>query len=308
MKFVVSVLLLAGVVAARAEVAVLSQHNDLSHTGANLSEAILNTTNVNTNTFGLLYTRPVDDQVYAQPLVMTNVDVPGKGTHNLVIVATVNDSVYAFDADDGSVTAPYWQVSFISPTDIVAPSHVDMSALGACGGNYNDFLGNMGIVGTPVIDPATGTVYLVARTKEPGNKFVQRLHALDVRTGRERDNSPVIITATYPGNGDGSVDGVITFDPVRQNQRPGLELVNGVVYIAWASHCDMGPYHGWILGYDATSLKQVVAYNDTPNGFDGGIWMSAQGACRGHQRQFVSERGQWIGGFQRQFARPAQSR
>lgn len=277
MKFVVSVLLLAGVVAARAEVAVLSQHNDLSHTGANLSEAILNTTNVNTNTFGLLYTRPVDDQVYAQPLVMTNVDVPGKGTHNLVIVATVNDSVYAFDADDGSVTAPYWQVSFISPTDIVAPSHVDMSALGACGGNYNDFLGNMGIVGTPVIDPATGTVYLVARTKEPGNKFVQRLHALDVRTGRERDNSPVIITATYPGNGDGSVDGVITFDPVRQNQRPGLELVNGVVYIAWASHCDMGPYHGWILGYDATSLKQVVAYNDTPNGFDGGIWMSAEG-------------------------------
>lgn len=135
----------------------------------------------------------------------------------------------------------------------------------------------MGIVGTPVIDPDTGTIYLVARTKEFGATFVQRLHALDLRTGQERADSPVEITATYSGNGAGNVGGVITFDPARQNQRPALTLVNGVVYIAWASHCDLGPYHGWVMGYAATNLTQVVVYNNTPNGSNGGIWMSGEG-------------------------------
>jgi len=151
-----------------------------------------------------------------------------------------------------------------------------MSALGACGGNYQDFSGNMGIVGTPVIDPVAGTIYLVARTKEYGTNYVQRLHALDVSIGAERPNSPVIITATYAGTGDGSVGGIITFDPARQNQRPGLVLVNGTVYISWASHCDNGPYHGWVIGYDQTTLQRVAVYNDTPNGVDGGIWLSGQ--------------------------------
>ncbi len=260
-----------------AGVAVLTQHNNLAHTGANLGETILNVTNVNTNQFGLLYSRAVDDQMYAQPLVMTNVDIPGKGIHNLVIVATVNDSVYAFDADDATVAATYWTNSFINPPSIVPPTHTDLSALGACGGNYNDFSGNMGIVSTPVIDPVTGTIYLVARTKEFGTTFVQRLHALDIRTGQERANSPVVITATYPGNGAGNVGGVITFDPARQNQRAALSLVNGVVYITWASHCDLGPYHGWVMGYDATNLTRVVVYNNTPNGNNGGIWMSGEG-------------------------------
>lgn len=258
-------------------VAVLTQHNNLAHTGANLEETTLNVTNVNTNSFGLLYTRPVDDQIYAQPLLMTNVDIPGKGTHNIVIVATVNDTVYAFDADDPSVTTPYWTNSFINPPNIVPPANTDLSALGACGGNYNDFSGNFGIVGTPVIDPNTGTLYVVARTKEYGTTYVQRLHALDLRTGQERSNSPVVITATYNGNGDGNVNGVITFDPIRENQRAGLSLVNGVVYITWASHCDYGPYHGWVIGYDATNLNRVVVYNDTPDGIDGGIWMSGEG-------------------------------
>ena len=260
-----------------AQVMVLTQHNNLAHTGANLEETILNVANVNTNQFGLLYSRPVDDQMYAQPLLMTNVDIPGRGIHNLVIVATVNDSVYAFDADDSTVTAPYWTNSFINPPSVVPPANTDLSALGACGGNYNDFSGNMGIVSTPVIDPVTGTIYLVARTKESGSTFVQRLHALDIRTGQERANSPVVITATYPGNGAGNVGGVITFDPARQNQRAGLSLVNGVVYIAWASHCDLGPYHGWVMGYDATSLTRVVVYNNTPNGSNAGIWMSGEG-------------------------------
>ncbi|HEX7653095.1 MAG TPA: hypothetical protein VF607_06290, partial [Verrucomicrobiae bacterium] len=256
--------------------AVLTQHNNLAHTGANLDESILTVTNVNTNGFGLLYTRPVDDQLYAQPLIVTNVTIPGQGAHNLVILATVNDSVYAYDADDGTVTAPYWTNSFINPPTIVAPNNADMSALGACGGSYNDFSGNIGIVSTPVIDPVAGTLYLVARTKESG-VFVQKLHALDITTGKERVGSPRTITATYNGTGDGNVSGVITFDPARQNQRAGLSLVNGVVYITWASHCDLGPYHGWVIGYDATNLNQVVVYNTTPNGYNGGVWMSGEG-------------------------------
>ena len=257
-------------------VAVLTHHNDNGRTGMNLNETFLNVTNVNTNQFGLLFSHSVDDQIYAQPLVMTNVNILGRGTHNIVIVATVNDSVYAFDADNAQVGTPYWTNSFINPPNIVAPANTDMSALGACGGNYQDFSGNMGIVGTPVIDPVAGTIYLVARTKEYGTNYVQRLHALDVSIGAERPNSPVIITATYAGTGDGSVGGIITFDPARQNQRPGLVLVNGTVYISWASHCDNGPYHGWVIGYDQTTLQRVAVYNDTPNGVDGGIWLSGQ--------------------------------
>ncbi len=257
----------------------LTQHNDGGRTGMNLNETSLNITNVNTNQFGLLFSRNVDDQIYAQPLVITNVNLLGRGTHNLVIVATVNDSVYAFDADNPAVTTPYWSTSFINPPNIVPPANTDMSAIGACTGAYQaPFSGNIGIVGTPVIDPVAGTIYLVARTKENGTSFVQRLHArwIAVSTGAERSNSPVIITATYAGSGAGSAGGVLTFDPLRQNQRPGLALVNGTVYISWSSHCDNGPYHGWVIGYDQTTLKQDAVYNDTPNGSDGGIWMSGQ--------------------------------
>jgi hypothetical protein len=258
---------------ARAEVAVLTQHNDLARTGANLNETLLNTSNVNAQQFGLLFQRAVDDQLYSQPLLMSNVDLGTKGKHNLVLLATVNDSVYAFDADDPSVTSPYWQLSFLGP-DVVAPRNDDMT--GACGGDYSDFSGKLGIVSTPVIEPVSGTLYLVARTKEHGTNYVQRLHALDLRTGAERPNSPVIITATCPGHGHGHANGVLTFDPQRQNPRAGLALVNGIVYIGWASHCDWGPYHGWLLGYDAKTLQQAVVYNTTPDGANGGIWMSGQ--------------------------------
>jgi uncharacterized repeat protein (TIGR03806 family) len=270
-------LLVCLITSCRTNVAVLTEHNNLAHTGANLAERILNTNNVNTNTFGLLYTRPVDDQLYAQPLIAPKVKIPGKGVRNLVILATANNSVYAYDADDSSVTEPYWTNSFNHAPNVIAPNREDMSAIGACGGDYHDFSGNCGIVGTPVIDPASGTIYLVARTREFGTNFVQRLHALDIRTGKDRPNSPVVITATYPGTGAGSVNGTITFDPVRQNQRAALVLVKGVVYISWSSFCDLGPYHGWIIGYDAKNLARVVVYNNTPDGGDGGIWMSGDG-------------------------------
>ena len=252
-------------------VAVLTYHNDSARTGLNTNETLLTLANVNTSTFGLLFSRPVDDWVYAQPLVMTNVAIPGKGNHNLVLIATVNCTVYAFDADDPGVTDPYWQTSFLS-TNVVAVKNTDMT--GACGGNYQDFHGNMGIVGTPVIDPLTGTLYVVAKTKEFGSTFVQRLHALDITTGIERAGSPVVIAATISASGDGSVGGMLSFDPMKENQRSALALLNGVVYIGWSSHCDWGPYHGWLIGYNASSLSVVSLFNTTPNGGLGGIWSS----------------------------------
>jgi hypothetical protein len=244
--------------------AVMTHHNDNFRTGDNLNESILNTANVNTNTFGLIYTRQVDDQIYAQPLIATNITIPGQGTHNLVIVATVNDTVYAFDADNPAATAPYWQKSFLDANG-VPPSNTDMT--GACGGNYRDFSGHMGIVGTPVIDPTTGTIYLVVRTLEFGANFVQRLHALDITTGADR-LTPVDISGSFGG---------VTFDPQRNNQRSALTLANGRIFIAWSSHCDWGPYHGWVMSYDAATLTQLAVYCDTPTGNNGGIWMSGQG-------------------------------
>src|SRR5437773_9594781 len=218
-----------------AQVSVLTYHNDTARTGQNTNETSLTHASVNMNSFGLVCSRAVDDWVYAQPLVAANVTIPGKGVHNLVIVATVNDSIYAFDADDWSVTAPYWQTNFLGP-NIVPPRNTDMT--GACGGNYQDFHGNMGIIRTPVIDPASGTLYVVVRTKENGTTYVQRLRAMDIASGVERPYSPVAITATYSGSGAGNVNGVITFNPQKQNQRWGLALLNGIVYVGWASHCD----------------------------------------------------------------------
>jgi hypothetical protein len=255
-------------------VGVLTHHNDLYRTGANLFETRLNSFNVNTNQFGLLYTLPVDDQVYAQPLLMTNVSVPGRGLRNLLIVATVNDTLFAFDADAAGPAAPLWSRSLLANGG-VPPRNSDMT--GACGGGYQDFSGNMGIVGTPTIDPATGTLFVVARTKETTGAFLQWLHAIDVATGADHTNSPVNITASVAGTGDGSVNGVITFDGQHQNQRPALTLANGTVYIAWSSHCDWRPYHGWVIGYDAATLNRTIVYNNTPNGYEGGIWMSNHG-------------------------------
>ena len=262
---------LTGRLPAANPVAVLTYHNDLARKGVNTNETVLTPANVNSTTFGLVFSHPVDDWVYAQPLVMTNVSIPGVGTRNIVLVATVNDTVYAFDADDPYAAAPYWKTSFLGP-NVVAVKNTDMT--GACGGNYQDFHGNMGIVGTPVIDPVAGTLFVVAKTKENGSTFVQRLHALNVATGAERPNSPVVITASVPGTGDGSAGGVITFDPMKENQRPALALVNGIVYIGWASHCDWGPYHGWLIGYNSATLARTSAFITTPNGGLGGIWSS----------------------------------
>ncbi|HXC99849.1 MAG TPA: choice-of-anchor D domain-containing protein [Verrucomicrobiae bacterium] len=259
----------------RADVAVLTHHNNLNRTGANLNETVLTTNNVKTGTFGLVFSRAVDDQIYAQPLVMTNVNLGANGYHNLVLVATVNDSVYAFDADNPAVNNAYWHRTFLG-AGVVPPSSSDLLA-SPCGTFFN-ISGNFGILSTPVIDPVAGTIYVLARTKETTNSvtnFVQRLHALDITTGLDRSNSPVVITATVPGtNSVDSTNGVVTFDPFKENQRCGLALVNGVVYICWASHCDWSPYHGWMIGFNASTLQKTFVYNTTPNGDEGGIWMS----------------------------------
>jgi hypothetical protein len=262
------------VLSARADVAVLTQHNDLARTGANLNETLLNTGNVNSKQFGLLYTRPVDDDIFAQPLIMTNVNLGAQGTHNIVIVATANNTVYAFDADDPSVTIPYWTDTFTNPPTVVSPTSSDFESCAF-------FPSHIGIIGTPVIDPCTGTLYFVTTTQETtstGFSIVQRLHALDAATGIERSNSPVVIAATCTGTNsfDSSTNGVIVFNAAYQLQRSGLTLVNGTLYIAWASYCDFFFYHGWLMAYDAATLQQLAVYNDTPDGLDGGIWMGGE--------------------------------
>lgn len=250
-------------------VSVLTQHNDNTRAGWNDHETALTTSNVNVGQFGKVFTLPVDGQVYAQPLVVGHVSIGG-AQHNVVYVATVNNTVYAFDGDNGRL---YWQHNFTAP-GMRPPANTDMT--GACGGAYPNFSGSIGIAGTPVIDAASGTMYFVARSTS-GSMFVQDLHAVNIVLGNDVAGSPTAITATYSGTGDGSVNGVLAFDAQRENQRQGLTLLNGIVYVSFSSHCDWGPYHGWILGYDAATLQQQVVYNDTPNGYAGGLWESGAG-------------------------------
>jgi hypothetical protein len=258
-------------------ISVLTQHNNNTRSGLNNQETKLTTSNVNAKTFGKLFTLKVDDQVYSQPLIVGNLTISSV-VHNIAYIATVNNSVFAFDADNGALI---WKKNY-TVTGMRPPKNTDMT--GACGGQYQDFSGNIGIVGTPVIDSAAQTIYFVARsTNTNGTSYLQYIHAVDIKTGSERSGSPVQIAANYAGSGDGSVNGMLTFDAQRQNQRAGLTLLNGLVYVTFSSHCDWGPYHGWILGYNAISLQQQVVYNDTPDGYNGGIWESGTGMAADSQ-------------------------
>lgn len=251
-----------------AQVNVLTWQYDNTRAGANLNEIILTPANVNVARFGKLFSQPVDGQVYAQPLYVADVNIAGKGSHNTVFVATEHDSVYAFDADNASDAnaSPLWHVSFLNESEGVTT--VPASDVG-CGQVDPE----LGVTGTPVIDVATGTLYVVAMTKEQAGgapQYVQRLHALDIRSGAEKPGSPVVVQATYPGTGEGG--STLVFAPKNYKQRPGLLLLNGVVYTAWSSHCDIGRYHGWLIGYDAQTLQQVSVYNNTPDGNQGSFW------------------------------------
>ncbi len=235
---------------ARGQVNVLTQHNDNERTGANLQETVLKPSNVDPIHFGMLFKHLVDDQVYSQPLLLTNVRIGG-GYHDVVFVTTVNNSVYAFDANDSTANEPLWHVNFGTPANL---HDYDFGCL--------DMNGNMGIVGTPVLDPVARVLYVVALTKA-GGRFEQRLHKLDASTGADMPGSPVTITTP-------------DFNPLLQNQRPALNLDRGNVYVGYASHCDKEPYHGFLLSYDATTLQQKAVLNTSPGGGGASIWQSGQ--------------------------------
>ncbi|HEX3987943.1 MAG TPA: immunoglobulin domain-containing protein, partial [Verrucomicrobiae bacterium] len=253
--------------------AVLTYQYDNTRAGVNSNETSLTPQNVKTSSFGRLFTDSVDGLVYAQPLIVPNVISPGAGTHNVLYVATEHDSVYAFDADDntGSNAAPLWHTSFLGLGVTTVPSgNVDTA----------DITPEIGITSTPVIDPISGTLYVEVKTLEPGTTYVHRLHALDITTGLERSNfnSPVVISCNnYPGSGTGDNDGEspphVLWNPLREHCRPAMTLLNGVVYMSFASHGDNGPYHGWFFGYNATNFSIAPSvYNSTPNGGLGGFW------------------------------------
>ena len=244
---------------------VLSYKYDGGITGQNTNETVLTPSNVTQSTFGKLFSYTLDGQSYSQPLYVSNVAI-GVGVHNVAYVATEHDTVYAFDADGGAA-GPFWSVNFTDQANGITT----IPAADVGGGG--PIVPEVGITSTPVIDGNSGTIYVLAATKENGNYF-HRLHALDITNGHEKFGGPVTIQATVSGTGSDSVNGQISFDTAFQLQRSALLLSNGIVYIAWASYNDIGPYHGWIMGYDASTLKQVRAWNATPNGQRGGIWMS----------------------------------
>lgn len=239
-----------------AQVDVLTEHNDNFRTGVNAHEIALTPENVDKAQFGMLFKHVVDDQLYTQPLVVTGLHVNG-GTHDVVYVTTVNNSVYAFDANDAAATSPIWHVNFGTPIN------VNTYRFGCL-----DMNGQMGIVGTPVIDKTRGVLYVVALTRtsgtsDDGGGYTQRLHELDLATGADLPESPVTIKME-------------DFNPLTENQRPALMLANGNVYVGYSSHCDAKPYHGFLLAYDAKTLKQVAAFNTSPTGWGGSVWQSGQ--------------------------------
>ncbi|MDB6066807.1 MAG: hypothetical protein JWR26_3015 [Pedosphaera sp.] len=261
-------------------VSVLTYRNNSSRQGLNTNETSLTPANVRTNTFGKLFSYALDGYAVAQPLILPNVNIPGKAVHNMVFAATEHDSVYAFDADSGTGVnaAPLWKVSFIN----TAAGISTVSAVGDLASIAGGFVGpELGISGTPVIDPVTGTLYVVAITKEIVNNttnFFNRLHALDVSTGAEKFGGPVLIQGSVPGVGDGS-DGAgnIPFVQVKHHQRSSLLLVNGSLIVPFTGHFDYPPYHGWVFSYNPLTLAQTGIWNANPNGSDGGFWQAGCG-------------------------------
>ena len=244
------------------QVEITTGHNDNGRTGGNLSEAILNASNVNVSNFGKLFARTVDGEIYAQPLYASQVSVPGKGVHNVVYVATEHNSVYAFDADDPTQSSPLWFVNL----GTAVPSQ-DVCGDASPGCPYNDLVPEIGITATPVIDAAGATIYVVAKSKtvSQGNiSYRFMLHALDLSSGAEKFGGPVEIRS--PG-----------FNPLYHLNRPGLLLLNGMVYVAFGSVGDINQWHGWVMAYNASTLQQTAVFNSTPGGNGGSIWASGQG-------------------------------
>src|ERR1039458_6105665 len=247
--------------AAPAFTGILTYHNDNMRTGRNPSETSLTLKNVNSTTFGKLFVIPTDGLVDAQPLYAPNVSIPGNGTHNVLFVATEHGTVYGFDADNGSTL---WQVTTLASGETTSDDR-------GCG----QVTPEIGVTSTPVIDLTAGphgTIYVVAMSKDSSSNYHQRLHALDITSGIEEFAGPVDIAAKYPGTGDNTQGGYVIFDPKQYKERAGLLLLNHILYTSWASHCDIRPYTGWIIGYNESTLAQQSVLNITPNGNEGAIW------------------------------------
>lgn len=252
---------------------VTTSQYDNTRTGATLGEKILTPQNVNVRQFGKLGAFKVDGPVYAQPLFLPSVEIPGKGMHDVLYVATEHDSVYAFDANRPG-DPPLWHRNFVDKARGMRVVSEDMVG---CPFIRPD----VGITSTPVIDRKTGTLYVLARTMIPhsvgDDEYFQHLHALAITTGGEKFGGPRLITASVPGTGAGAAKGQVAFDALRENPRAALTLANDHVYLAWASSCDVDPYHGWVMSYDAQTLTQKAVLNVNPDGSEAGIWLSDTG-------------------------------
>ena len=249
-----------------AGVDVVTYHNDAARTGQNLNETTLAPSNVNSASFGKRGVYATDGKVDAQALYLSSVAIPAQGTRNVLYVATEHDSVYAFDADLGSIL---WQVSLLGAGETTSDQR-------SCG----QVVPEIGITSTPVLDRSrgpNGVIYVVAMSKNGSGSYFQRLHALDVTSGAELFGGPRLVQATFPGSGAGSSGGTLTFDPKQYEARSALLLVNGRLIIAWTSHCDIDPYTGWIMAYDPATLAQTAVLNVTPNGSRGAFWMAGAG-------------------------------
>ena len=253
---------------------VFTQHNDNLRTGQNVNETTLTPAVVKSSTtFGKKFSQAIDGYAYAQPLYEPGVSINGVA-HNIVFVATENDSLYAFDADSnsGANANPLWHANLIDTAHGAASGATPVSNAQV---NCGDLTPQIGVTSTPVIDPSTGTIYVETKSSE-GSNFVHRLHAIDITTGNEKLSGPAVISATVNVTG-----GTVTFDGLRHLNRPGLLWLNGVVYLAYASHCDNTPYHGWLFAYDAGTLSQKAAFLTTPeataNGGLAGFWLSGAG-------------------------------
>ncbi len=267
---------------------VLTYHNDNTRQGANTNEVLLTHAAVNVSAFGRLFTYPVDGYIYAQPLYVANLVIPGQGAHNAVFVATEHNSVYAFDADSNARTngGLLWKTNL--GTAALSNNHEFGDRYN--GGQYTDIVPEVGITGTPVMDLATGTLYVDVRTRVVGTSvhYYHSIHALNITNGTEQSYSPVVVTNSVPGKGVDSRGGVVTFNPLQENQRPGMTLAGGMLYVAYGSFADTDPYHGWVLGFNATNLQQSAnyAFNTTPNATvavfganaaEGALWMGGNG-------------------------------
>lgn len=244
---------------------IATYHNDNLRTGQNLQETILTTANVNSSTFGKLFSVSVDTTIDAQPLIASSVSIGGVN-HNVLYAVTEGDTVYAFDADSG---ASLWQVSALESGETPSDTR-----------SCTQITPEIGITSTPVIDRQSGphgTIYVVAMSKDSAGNYYQRLHALDLTTGAEEFGGPVTVKARYPGTGDNSMDGYVVFDAKQYAERAGLLLLNHVIYTAWTSHCDIRPYTGWLVGYNENTLAQTSVLNFTPNGSEGAIWQAGDG-------------------------------